>query len=472
MGWEYGPRVRLSANLLYSNDKLTLADLKRGELASAIHQNQILWLKWSADWNRMIRSETILSISDVSSKRTGVLNLPGIVTGNLSEVREFNAVGLRQDWTLVPSSRWMLQFGLDAKHQDAVYRFNSEKNVAAPFDQILDNQPSDARSFDVAPEGAQFGAYVELRWRPHPKLTLDTGLRWDRQSYTGSENDQQTSPRFSALFQVDAKTELRLGWGQFSQAQEINELQVSDGIPDFFAAQRSEHIVLNLKRQLGRNMSLDVSYYRKGFRSLRPRFQNAFNSLTLLPEIQYDRYRIDPLSAVATGAEVSLSKGGADDDLFWWFSVAWAEVRDRTATEKIARSWDQTHTVKAGLSWQWDHWNFSAAGEIHTGWPRTELIAGTTVDLNGSSILTLSTVEPNAQRYSVFHALDVRVSRDFKVRRGEVTAFLEITNLYDRANSCCIEHSIGSTASGAPTLVARVAHWLPLIPSLGIRWRF
>jgi hypothetical protein len=274
------------------------------------------------------------------------------------------------------------------------------------------------------------------------------------------------------LYQFNERTEIRLGWGQYSQAQEINELQVSDGVADFFAAQRAEHIVLNLKRQLGNNTSLNVSYYRKGFRSLRPRFENAFNSLTLLPEIQFDRFRLDPISAVARGAEVSLSRGGADQELFWWLSYAWSDVRDKTATRKIARSWDQTHTVKAGLSRGWDRWNFSAAGELHTGWPSTELTAGTIVNADGSTSLTLTAGAPNARRHSVFHTIDVRVSRDFKLRRGELTAYLDITNLYDRKNSCCTEYSIDTAAVGESILIGRTAHWLPLVPSLGVIWRF
>lgn len=471
-GWEFGPRTQLSANLLYSKDKLTLADVDRGEFANADYENQVLWLKWRADWSDVVQSETILSISEITNRRTGALDLPGIVSGNLDETRDFDAFGFRQDWKIAASPTWMLEFGVDAKHQDANYQFDSEKLVSMPFDQILDNVALESRRFILSPESTQYGAYVQTRWLLHPNLILDTGIRWDNQRFTTSANDGQSSPRLSLLYRLDERTELRFGWGRFAQAQEINELQVSDGIGLFFPAQRAEHIVANLKRNLGSDMELVLSYYQKNFGSVRPRFENAFNTLTLLPEIQFDRYRIDPLAAQAYGAELTLSKGDAEQDIFWWLGYAWSEVRDETATEKILRSWDQTHTVKAGISWRWGRWDFSAAGEVHTGWPKTELIAGSTLNPDGTVSLTLATSAANTARHSVFHNLDTRVSREFKVRRGELTAFLDVTNFYDRQNPCCTDISVNAAVNGGQTLTQKEANWLPLVPSLGVIWRF
>jgi outer membrane receptor protein involved in Fe transport len=347
----------------------------------------------------------------------------------------------------------MLTFGVDAKRQEANYHFSSNKIVTAPFDRILDNIPIEVRSIEALPEGAQYSGYIEARWQLHPKLIVDAGLRWDYQSYTTADDDTQSSPRLSVLYQLGERTDFRVGWGQFSQAQEINELQVSDGVAAFFAAQRAEHVVGNLKHTFRNDINIDLSYYRKYFRVVRPRFENAFNSLTLLPELQFDRYRIDPLSSEARGAEVMLSRGDGGEALFWWIGYAWSDVRDTTLAGYVPRSWDQTRTGKAGVSWQWGRWSFSAAGEIHTGWPKTVMPAD----------------EINSSRYSMFHTLDVRVSREFAVRRGDLTAFLEVSNLANRKNPCCTEYS---TTPDGSQLVEDEAYWLPLVPSLGVVWRF
>lgn len=470
-GWEFGPRARLSVNVLASHDKLSLNDVDRGEFAIASYENSVFWLKWDADWNDVLRSTTIFSRSSISNRRSGTLELPGIVSGMISDRREFDSVGLKQDWEFAPSKTWMVSFGLDAKHQDARYDVGSIRTLTAPFDSILDNQPGEARSITATPEGAQYGVWVEYRWQPSMQLTVDAGMRWDRQSYTTAANDGQSSPRVSLLYRPNDRTDIRLGWGQFSQAQEINELQASDGVETFFPAQRAEHVVANLERRLGKDLFFDVSYYRKSFRAVRPRFENAFNSLTLLPEIQFDRYFVAPYSSEAHGAELRVAKGDSGEDFFWWLGYSWSEVRDKTQTTRTLRSWDQTHAVKAGASWHWGSWDLSVAGEVHTGWPKTELVAEEVPNPDGTWSLLVTTTPLNTGRYSVFHKLDMRVSRDFTLRRGELTAFLEVSNLYNRENPCCTEYSINTDGLG-PTLVEQEKDWLPMVPSLGVVWRF
>lgn len=471
IGWDFNPRLRVSANVLKSHDKLTLNDEDRGEFANASYENTVLWLRWDADWSDVLRSTTVLSFSNISNRRTGTLDLPGIVAGTIDDTREFDSAGLKQDWVYAPSEKWMLSFGLDAKHQDARYAFMSTKAVAAPFDSILGNQPVDIRNIEATPEGAQYAIWVEYRWRPMPTLAIDAGMRWDAQSYTTARDDEQSSPRLSLLYLPNDETEIRIGWGQFSQAQEINELQASDGLNRFYAAQRAEHVVANFKRHFGAKFQVDVSYYRKSFRALRPRFENAFNTLTLLPEIQFDRYRIDPVSAEAHGAELRVTNGDSGERLLWWLGYSWSEVRDTLADSRVLRSWDQSHAVKAGVSWQWGSWDFSAAGEVHTGWPKTELLAEEIPNADGTHVLEVSTTPLNTGRYSVFHQLDIRASREFALRRGELTVFAEVSNVYNRENPCCTEYALTTDALG-PSLLAKEAHWLPLVPSLGVVWRF
>ena len=468
VGWEFGPRSVLSVSFVVSDDKLALADAGRGERAAANYRNHVFWLKWGSDWSDALRSDTIAAVSEISDTRNGSLDLTGIVSGSLDEDRSFLALEFRQDWTWIMSANRMLRFGVDIKDLDAEYRFASMKSVEPPFDSILDNQPSTAHQFDLDPAGAQYAAYTEFRWRFSDAWTVDLGLRWDQQNYTTAEDDKQYSPRAGILYQRGDNTEVRFGWGQYYQAQEINELQVSDGVADFFPAQHAEHFVLNIRHAFRSGINASVSVYRKSFRSLRPRFENSFNSLTLLPELQFDRVRVDASGAEAIGAEATLNRGSSGEDVLWWIGYAWSEVEDATLDGDIKRGWDQTHTVKGGMSWQWGPWNFSAAGEVHTGWPKTVMTGELGTLPSGGAGLVLDVSQRNDSRYSVFHAVDVRVSREFEVARGDLTAFLEITNLYDRANPCCTEYSLLPDGS----LNSRESNWLPLVPSLGVVWRF
>ena len=393
-----------------------------------------------------------MSVTDIDNTRRGSVDLPGIVAGSLDDERNFRAAVFRQDWVYIPSDRWMLGFGVDAKHLDGNYLFSSVKAVAEPFDQILDTEPLQTLDFDVVADGAQYAAYVEARWLLQDRLTIDVGMRWDYQSYTTADDDTQSSPRISLLYNLADNTDLRLGWGQYSQAQEVNELQVSDGNDVFFPAQRAEHIVLNVKHYFPAGTNVDISIFRKKFRAVRPRYENAFNQLTIVPELQFDRVVIDADSAESRGAELLISRGSGGDELFWWLGYSWSRAEDTLPQGKQKRSWDQTHTIKLGASWRWGKWDFSMAGEGHTGWPRTLITSTHLFD----------------QRYSVYHALDARVSRDIDLHRGNLKVFLEVTNLYDRENECCTEYSLSEDGE----LTSRSAHWLQLVPSLGFVWTF
>ena len=394
--------------------------------------------------------------------------MPGIVSGFLNDFGEFRVYEFRQDWSWVVSDDLMFRFGVNLKDLDASYRFSSEKFVEAPFDAILQNTP-DSRFDQVQdPGGAQYAAYSELRWRFSDRWTVDAGLRWDQQNYTTSADDKQYSPRASLLYEPNRNTEVRFGWGQYHQAQEINELQIGDGLGTFFPAQRAEHFVLNVQHSLTPRISVSASVYRKSFRTLRPRFENLFNTRTLLPELQFDRVRVDASKAESRGAEVTLMRGSSEDDLLWWLGYAWSEVEDLTPAGWVRRAWDQTHTFKSGISWRSSHWEFSLTGELHTGWPRTMLSGNLVPQAGGPEMLALDVSDRNAFRYGNFHGMDFRVSRDVDVKRGELTLFLELTNLYNQANPCCTEYSVDTDGA----LSSREAHWLPLLPSLGIGWQF
>ena len=468
VGWEFSPKARISANLILSDDEILLSDANRGEQAQATYTNRVGWLKWDADWTDRLRSQTLVAVSGIEDSRSGSVNLPGIVDGQLDNSLDVNVFEFRQDWTWVPQDRLMWSFGANLKHLDAHYLHQSQRNIDPVFQGISGGPGQRTLDTDITVDGAQYAAYAELRWRFLDRFVVDAGLRWDQQTYTVANNDRQISPRASVLFQPSERTELRFGWGQYYQAQETNELQVSDGIDTFFAAQRAEHFVANARHEFSSETTLEMSVFRKSFRTIKPRYENLFNQLTLVPELQFDRIMIDPDNAESLGAEVTLTRGSKDQVAFWWLSYAWARTRDWTASDKIVRSWDQTHAVEAGISADRGPWNLSATAEIHTGWPKTELVAEYATNPDGSLSLSVTPTPRNSDRHAIFGSLNLHVSRELDVRRGDLRVFLDVSNALDRQNPCCTEYSLD--AEGA--LRSRTAHWLPLVPSLGVTWKF
>jgi outer membrane receptor protein involved in Fe transport len=471
VGWNLGRQTYLSANSLISYDKISISETDGSEQANAKYQNNILWLKAESTWSDAIGSSTILSATEIENQRIGMTAKPGVISGFVEDTRKFRSLALKQDWEFGISDRWLLSSGFELKRLEADYRYDATLEIEPPFDQILDNQPAESRTIDAAPRGSQYAAYTELRWRPGDRLTLDAGLRWDQQTYTTANDDEQVSPRVNLLYRAGDRTELRLAFGEYYQAQEINELQVSDGVTEFFPAQRAQHLVASLTHNFAVGMDLRLEAYEKKYRSLMPRFENIFDPLVLIPELQIDRARIDADSAVAEGVEVTLS-GTGSGAMSWWASYSWSRTTDTIGGDTIERSWDQPHTFSAGFSRDWGRWSISAAGALHTGWPKTLLVTETVVNGDGSTSLAASTGSRNSGRHSVFQTLDARVSRDFDLPKGDLTAFLEITNLYNRSNPCCTEYSVQLDENGDPFVQAKEGIWLPLVPSLGVVWRF
>jgi hypothetical protein len=166
-----------------------------------------------------------------------------------------------------------------------------------------------------------------------------------------------------------------------------------------------------------------------------------------------------------------LSGENADSSFSWWLGYTWSVIEDSLPNGSVLRSWDQTHMGQFGINWDWRQWNFSVAGSVHTGWPKTRLFVETVTNPDGSTDLIASATPRNSERHLDFQTLDVRASRQIPLQRGELTVFAEITNLYDRQNPCCTRYWL-STGVDGPALQQKGSNWLPFLPSIGVIWQF
>ena len=187
--------------------------------------------------------------------------------------------------------------------------------------------------------------------------------------------------------------------------------------------------------------------------------------LTLVP----DRIRIAPESATAKGVEVSLRR--ADDrPLTWWLSYTWSSTKDKFPGTEARRAWDQSHFVAAGIGRRTDRWELSLVGSYHTGWPTTsiELVETEPIPLVGTG-------PRNGNRLDYYASIDARLARKFEFEHaGSLTLFLEVTNVLDRANDCCVEYDVEDEeeTGGELALTTDTIESVPLVPSLGFVWQF
>jgi outer membrane receptor protein involved in Fe transport len=465
LGRRLGDSMAMSVNLLRFDDDIELADTDLEEQARARYRDRYVWVRLDAHPHESLTGSTIVARTDLESVRSGEAEQPGISRGALEDRREFAVQSLQTDWSWRAPNTAVLQFGGEWRHSEGRYQYRDE----AEFDLVLDIpgapvERSRTRQIDYRPGGDQYGAYVALRAEVAPPLTLEGGVRWDRS--TLSSDSGAWSPRASVLYRLSESTSLRGSWGRFIQTQGVDELPASDGVVTFASAQRADHWLVSFEQRLGEQIDLRVEGYRKRYSQLQPRFENLLNNVVILPELKPDRIRLAPPRAHATGVELSL-RSVRTRPLFWWTSYTWSRAEDLFPDRAVRRSWDQQHSFNAGLGWESDRWELSLAGAWRSGWPATTLELSTA---DGEAVVRADPASP--RRLRSYMEVDARVARKFRFRDGDsLTAFFEISNALNRRNECCTEFEI-EDESEQPELDVESLRSLPLLPSLGVIWRF
>jgi outer membrane receptor protein involved in Fe transport len=411
-----------------------------------------------------------VSATHIENQRNGSVAEPGERTGQVNDRRSLRAATLTGELSL-QQGVFATRVGFSAGRRASGYRYLSEIEFLEDLVPVPNGGLQINRDFNLRPEGQQYAAYLTSRMSLSQRLTAEVGGRWDRQTYTSGAGRDQYSPRISLLFKVNEKTRLRASWGRFFQAQPINGLQVEDGVDQFFSAQRAEHTIIGLERGLAEGFDLRVELYRKEFSSLQPRFENLFDPLVLLPELEADRVRVAPQGARAEGIEVLLTRR-SHGPWSWWLNYVWSRVEDDIDGVNFPRNWDQRRAAKLGATRSGEKWDLSIAGTLRSGWPTTLAFLEAVDDGAGNLTQQVVLGPRNGARLGAFSSLDIKATRRFKLRDSELEAFIDITNALLRRNPCCIAYSLSEPTPGSYQLDREVEYWPRIVPNLGVLWKF
>ncbi|HUQ51826.1 MAG TPA: TonB-dependent receptor [Gammaproteobacteria bacterium] len=463
---DLGERHRLAAGKLRFRDDIVLTlenEPTDRQVATSDTNSRQSWLKLDSQWTDALSSSTWLyGTTFESSRREDVADLAEIV-GNVDDHRELEVVGLKQAWQFEPSMRQLWTFGAEVEEREARFRYASAADRRGLL-ATLGNRAPPLRMTALSPSGNSYGWYVEDRVRVTDRLIADLGVRWDRQTYVPG-NDSQFSPRASMLYRLGSKTDLRLSHGRFFQAEGLLELQVEDGVTEFYAPQRAGHSILSVERRFTGSLALRVELYRKWTRNVRPHYENLFDPLELIPELRASRVLVAPDRAESEGLEVFLS---GEEPVSWWAGFTSARVQDLIDGVPVSRSWDQRRALTAGATWPVGGWSLSAAATMHRGWPTTRVTVVT-----GSTGDRVAVAGPrNSDRLGGVRRLDVRASREFGVGPGSLRFFAEVTNLTNRQNACCLVYDPVTLPSGLPSLVGIERARAGITGNIGLLWQF
>ena len=240
----------------------------------------------------------------------------------------------------------------------------------------------------------------------------------------------------------------------------MHELAIADGVSEFARAQRSEHLILGLEHRFTNGVQLRAEAFRKQQQHPRTRFENLLSPIEVFAEIAPDRASVAPDAAEMRGVEFSL----ALERESWraWSAISVARALDEFGADEVPRSWDQRLSWTTGVDWRRGQWRVGAAATMRSGWPITPV----SYTSDGDAVLG----PRNSDRLPAFATLDVRVEYRRPLAVGSLAVALEISNLTNRRNQCCVDVEVEDVGTPEEFIVVEDQFWPGLLPSLSIEW--
>ena len=495
VGFDLKPGHRLTAHALVADDRLEFQETLEDEdrRFSTDYGSFYLWLTHQGLLGDRLLVETSASVSGFDRDRRG-REEEEEKAFEIADLRDVEVVEASQSWVAqVGAGRWgdhTWKWGAHARRFDARYDYVSGVEptlvIAAPFE----STPVGDAAFFGDFRGEHLGLFVADRLPMGERLTLELGVRYDRHTLT---DDTLLSPRINAAWRLGEAGVLRASWGHFFQTQRPYELEIQDGETEFAAAERSVHTVLGYEALLGLGSdrrrpwleALRLELYRREISDPRPRYENLFEPLNIFPEIEGGRVRLEPAGSRAEGIELGL-RGHLGAYTDWRLNYAYARVWDRLPSRlnssgfrRVRRQTDQPHTLNLVLHQRLGkHWTLALAWRYHTGWPTTpvglelfddedELESGEEESEGPVGALVLGPL--NGDRLEDYHRLDLRLARSWDLRRGRLSFFVDVQNLYDHENLAGFDLSADEDSG---SLEVEEERWVGTLPSLGFAWEF
>jgi outer membrane cobalamin receptor len=468
--YDFSGDTSLAAHVLLDDDELHLVSRADDDLDSA-GQGRAghAWITLDHRFGTSLQSKTLISASSSRQWRKAA-GEDEQRSGDVDADFRSRFLDLRSDWDWSPGERQALLFGATVGRARAEYDYSllgDRVNTAVPG-----AREDLTRSHDIDVAGSKLGAHAAWRARLVRGLVVEAGARWDEYRYPRGLRFSDVSPRMNAVLGIGGRGELRAAWGVVYQPQGVHELQVEDDLVDFDAPERVAQTVLGYAHRFDEGVSVRIDAYRKQYSRLRPRFENSLDSLQLIPEGAIDRVRIDAPRARATGVELTVRRE-AERGFAGWASLAIARTEEDEVDDGwTPRLWDQRRSLSAGLSWTGAKWNLNLAGLYHSGTPTTPV--GREVIETSAGPLDIIVAGPrNAARLGDYARVDLRANRTVPLRGGRFTYYLEVTNLTNRENPCCVDANYRQEGGDdRPRLYLEQTSWLPMLPSFGFQFEF
>ncbi len=384
------------------------------------------------------------------------------VADNLFFDLSFFQTQFRYDTRLDIADNLELRSGLDIQLSSGTAEF-----AAPPFDAEPDATAGGGPPFTLPEEGVDSisdqtlyypAVYSEFDYTIADRWTLTPGLRLD---YYGDVDRWAPAPRFSSRFDVTDDWTAKGGIGLFTQPPIPGQTDDTLGNPDI-TFESATHYAVGAEWTPRDFLEVDTTIYlRRNHDLVEPSSnQQVDDDGQRQPQVFSNDGR-----GRAYGWELLL-RHYPRNDFFGWvsYTLSRSERLDTDDGDWFLVDTDQTHilTLVAGYSLPR---NFDISGRFRlvSGNPDTPVV-GATFDADQD------TYRPrrgptNSVRNATFNQLDLRLDRRFVFDTWQMSAYLDISNVYNATNPEGTQYNYDYSES-APL------RGLPFLPTLGISARF
>jgi TonB family protein len=378
------------------------------------------------------------------------------ITGRIEYTRRFSK-GLRIN----------VGADLEGGFYDVNLRLPEQPRPGTPPNQPFSLRPP--QEVTRSSSGFSPAGYIEAELSPIPRLKLVPGLRLD---YSDTSERVAASPRVNARFDIAQgypRTTLKGGVGVFHQPPQYQEASPPLGTVGL-RDNRAIHYALGVEQEITRHLELSAEGFYKQLDDL----VVAKPSLSTTG-LEYDNEG----RGRAFGGEFLL-KYKPDDRFFGWaaYTLQRSTRIDHPGEEERLVSFDQTHiltvlgSVRLGGGWEFGARfrlvsgnlttpNVCNASEQSCDPSRTSslLYAGT------GSYIAIPFAAPNSERLPLFHQLDIRVDKRWKFKSWQLSAYVDLQNVYNYGNAEGLSYNFNYTAR-------QYVSGLPILPNIGLRADF
>ena len=423
-------------------------------------------------------------------------------------VRDFS---MRQELAFQVTPSHALDAGVELHRLATGVRqtISGDRNDAAANPTSVRGGAALPRALDSALGGTRGGVWIQDRYAPSPRFSLEPGLRLDWSTVNGAAT---ISPRLAATVALGRAGRLRAAGGLYTQSPGYEKLIQSDYFldlsPEFVSGlqhERATHVVVGYERDLGRGVLARVEGYYKAFDDLIVgRLETADERRRRLARYDFPAALqasvavgqtitsapVNGGKGTAHGVDVYLARTNAAARLAGWLSYAWGRADRETYGLRYPFEYDRRHAFNAVGRYRLnDRWSVAATAQVATGFaytPGTRLRVAAVEDDAGRLVPARDTVGAlvyavdyggldnlHRGRLPYYARVDLRVTHRPGGPGGRWSWYLEVINLLNRDNPVELETALRHDPDGVrPRLVEMPTAGFPRLPSFGVRVRF